>query len=103
MEAFGAVAKSQEIEFKALEGSLSMMSKVLNDVLDFNRMDSGRFESVLKVGYLEGIIVIGLIAIPFHFSCSRTLSTRSCVHYLFHCGWQRMQEASNSLRTLTRP
>ncbi|KAI0773246.1 hypothetical protein BD413DRAFT_473180 [Trametes elegans] len=46
MQASGAVA--QDIEFKALEGSLSMMSKVLNDVLDFNRMDSGRFESVLK-------------------------------------------------------
>ena len=49
MEASGVVAKTQEIEFKELEGSLSMMSKVLNDVLDFNRMDSGRFESVLKV------------------------------------------------------
>ncbi|KAK7685740.1 hypothetical protein QCA50_011086 [Cerrena zonata] len=48
MEASGVIAKTQEIEFKALEGSLSMMSKVLNDVLDFNRMDSGRFESVLK-------------------------------------------------------
>ena len=48
MEASGTVAKGQEIEFKALEGSLSMMSKVLNDVLDFNRMDSGRFESVLR-------------------------------------------------------
>ncbi|KAI0726397.1 hybrid sensor histidine kinase [Fomitopsis betulina] len=48
MEASLSIAKSQEIEFKALEGSLSMMSKVLNDVLDFNRMDSGRFESVLK-------------------------------------------------------
>ncbi|THG98478.1 hypothetical protein EW026_g3717 [Hermanssonia centrifuga] len=48
MAASGMVAKSQEIEFKALEGSLSMMSKVLNDVLDFNRMDSGRFESVLR-------------------------------------------------------
>ncbi|KAI0664325.1 hypothetical protein C8Q70DRAFT_905421 [Cubamyces menziesii] len=46
MQASGIVA--QDIEFKALEGSLSMMSKVLNDVLDFNRMDSGRFESVLK-------------------------------------------------------
>ncbi|EJF56265.1 hypothetical protein DICSQDRAFT_71854 [Dichomitus squalens LYAD-421 SS1] len=46
MAASGAV--TQDIEFKALEGSLSMMSKVLNDVLDFNRMDSGRFESVLK-------------------------------------------------------
>ena len=48
MAASGAIAKGQEIEFKALEGSLSMMSKVLNDVLDFNRMDSGRFESVSK-------------------------------------------------------
>ena len=48
MDASGTVAKAQEIEFKALEGSLSMMSKVLNDVLDFNRMDSGRFESVLR-------------------------------------------------------
>ena len=38
----------QSIEFKALEGGLSMMSKVLNDVLDFNRMDSGRFESVAR-------------------------------------------------------
>jgi hypothetical protein len=27
MEASGTIAKSQEIEFKALEGSLSMMSK----------------------------------------------------------------------------
>ncbi|KZP17575.1 hypothetical protein FIBSPDRAFT_920629 [Athelia psychrophila] len=48
MDASGTVAKGQEIEFNALEGSLSMMSKVLNDVLDFNRMDSGRFESVSK-------------------------------------------------------
>lgn len=32
MQASGTVA--QDIEFKALEGSLSMMSKVLNDVLD---------------------------------------------------------------------
>ncbi|KAH8077880.1 hypothetical protein BXZ70DRAFT_1002843 [Cristinia sonorae] len=48
MDASGVLPKGQEIEFKALEGSLNMMSKVLNDVLDFNRMDSGRFESVLK-------------------------------------------------------
>ncbi|KAA1470157.1 hypothetical protein DENSPDRAFT_774313 [Dentipellis sp. KUC8613] len=47
MQASG-FAKAQDIEFKALEGSLGMMSKVLNDVLDFNRMDSGRFESVAK-------------------------------------------------------
>ncbi|THH30116.1 hypothetical protein EUX98_g4100 [Antrodiella citrinella] len=48
MEASGQMPTGQEIEFNALEGSLNMMSKVLNDVLDFNRMDSGRFESVLK-------------------------------------------------------
>lgn len=34
MDASGIIARHQEIEFKALEGSLSMMSKVLNDVLD---------------------------------------------------------------------
>jgi hypothetical protein len=28
------IAKDHEVEFSALEGSLSMMSKVLNDVLD---------------------------------------------------------------------
>ncbi|TFK97711.1 hypothetical protein BDV98DRAFT_255564 [Pterulicium gracile] len=38
----------QDIEFSALVGSLTMMSKVLNDVLDFNRMDSGKFESVSR-------------------------------------------------------
>ncbi|KAF9466155.1 hypothetical protein BDZ94DRAFT_249341 [Collybia nuda] len=48
MEASGSVDKDQAIEFSALEGSLSMMSKVLNDVLDFNRMDSGRLESVFQ-------------------------------------------------------
>ncbi|KIJ21004.1 hypothetical protein PAXINDRAFT_125610 [Paxillus involutus ATCC 200175] len=48
MEASGAVSKSQEIEFMALGGSLVMMSKVLNDMLDFNRMDSGRFEILSK-------------------------------------------------------
>ncbi|KAH0836785.1 Tco5, signal transduction HAMP domain histidine kinase [Lanmaoa asiatica] len=48
MEASGAVSKAQEIEFMALGGSLVMMSKVLNDMLDFNRMDSGRFEILSK-------------------------------------------------------
>ncbi|KAK7056448.1 hypothetical protein VNI00_003003 [Paramarasmius palmivorus] len=48
MSASGTIAKSQEIEFNALEGSLSMMSKVLNDMLDFNRMDSGNFESLSR-------------------------------------------------------
>jgi hypothetical protein len=33
-----AIQREHEIEFNALEGSLNMMSKVLNDVLDFNRM-----------------------------------------------------------------
>ncbi|KAG8707374.1 hypothetical protein FRC08_000531, partial [Ceratobasidium sp. 394] len=42
------LSREHDVEFNALEGSLSMMSKVLNDVLDFNRMDSGRFESVSK-------------------------------------------------------
>lgn len=45
MSACGAVSPSHEVEFNALEGSLNMMSKVLNDVLDFHRMDSGKFES----------------------------------------------------------
>ncbi|KDQ49238.1 hypothetical protein JAAARDRAFT_43030 [Jaapia argillacea MUCL 33604] len=48
MEASGVIGKGQEVEFRALEASLTMMSKVLNDVLDFNRLDSGRFESVSK-------------------------------------------------------
>ncbi|KAJ7117815.1 hypothetical protein C8R44DRAFT_201560 [Mycena epipterygia] len=42
------IAKDHEVEFSALEGSLSMMSKVLNDVLDFNRMDSGKLESLCR-------------------------------------------------------
>ncbi|KZV96435.1 hypothetical protein EXIGLDRAFT_733351 [Exidia glandulosa HHB12029] len=46
MEASNSIDSSLSIEFVALQGSLSMMSKVLNDVLDFNRMDAGRFESV---------------------------------------------------------
>ncbi|KIK56435.1 hypothetical protein GYMLUDRAFT_47200 [Collybiopsis luxurians FD-317 M1] len=48
MSATGTIAKSLELEFTALEGSLNMMSKVLNDVLDFNRMDSGKFESLSR-------------------------------------------------------
>ncbi|KAF5386421.1 hypothetical protein D9757_006632 [Collybiopsis confluens] len=48
MSATGSIAKSLELEFNALEGSLNMMSKVLNDVLDFNRLDSGKLESLSK-------------------------------------------------------
>ncbi|KAG8931173.1 hypothetical protein FRC02_003114 [Tulasnella sp. 418] len=46
MDAAGVFGDKESVEFTALEGSLNMMSKVLNDVLDFNRMDAGRFESV---------------------------------------------------------
>ncbi|KAF5360111.1 hypothetical protein D9757_011734 [Collybiopsis confluens] len=48
MSAAGSIAKSLELEFNALEGSLNIMSKVLNDVLDFNRLDSGKLESLSK-------------------------------------------------------
>ncbi|KAF9454382.1 hypothetical protein P691DRAFT_797172 [Macrolepiota fuliginosa MF-IS2] len=48
MEAYASVMKDQQLEFNALSGSLSMMSKVLNDVLDFNKMDSGKFESASR-------------------------------------------------------
>ncbi|KAK0466941.1 uncharacterized protein EV420DRAFT_655987 [Desarmillaria tabescens] len=48
MDASGTVPRSQLLEFNALEGSLSQMSKVLNDVLDFNRMDSGKFEVLMR-------------------------------------------------------
>nr|GAT57971.1 histidine kinase [Mycena chlorophos] len=40
----GIITKDHEIEFGALNYSLSMMRNVLNDILDFNRMDSGNFE-----------------------------------------------------------
>lgn len=48
IEASGTVSKPLELEFNALMGSLTVMSKVLNDVLDLNRMDAGKFESVSK-------------------------------------------------------
>ncbi|KAK0239193.1 hypothetical protein EDD85DRAFT_1022584 [Armillaria nabsnona] len=48
MDASGTVPRGQLLEFNALEGSLSQMSKVLNDVLDFNRMDSGKFEVLMR-------------------------------------------------------
>ncbi|KAG8733550.1 hypothetical protein FRC11_005303 [Ceratobasidium sp. 423] len=51
-----AIQREHEIEFNALEGSLNMMSKVLNDVLDFNRMDSGRFETVSKPFAFHAVI-----------------------------------------------
>ncbi|KAJ8589557.1 hypothetical protein M405DRAFT_791542 [Rhizopogon salebrosus TDB-379] len=59
MAASHAVSKVQEIEFMALEGSLVMMSKVLNDMLDFNRMDSGRFE-ILSKPYAFHVVIRSL-------------------------------------------
>jgi len=74
MSACGAVSQSHDVEFNALEGSLNMMSKVLNDVLDLcvdrnecfpqrlliaccsHRMDSGKFESFNKVRCLLPVI-----------------------------------------------
>ncbi|TDL16755.1 hypothetical protein BD410DRAFT_901857 [Rickenella mellea] len=46
LEATGSIDMQQTVEWAALGGSLTMMSKVLNDVLDFNRLDSGRFSTV---------------------------------------------------------
>ena len=76
MSACGVVSQSHEVEFNALEGSLNMMSKVLNDVLDLyvnrnevfppclliehysHRMDSGKFESFNKVRRLFSVITL---------------------------------------------
>lgn len=84
MEATGVFHKDN-IEFTALEGSLNMMSKVLNDVLDLyahlsssacaradaqpvvphsNRMDSGRFESVSRPYAFHKVIKSMLV--PLH-------------------------------------
>ncbi|KAF8916086.1 hypothetical protein CPB85DRAFT_1432449 [Mucidula mucida] len=48
MDAFGMVPRTMSLEFSALEGSLSQMSKVLNDILDFHRMDGGKFEVLMR-------------------------------------------------------
>ncbi|KAF8727525.1 hypothetical protein AX14_007338 [Amanita brunnescens Koide BX004] len=48
LDASGGISGEQQLEFSALTGSLSMMSKVLNDVLDFHRLDSGKFETVSR-------------------------------------------------------
>ncbi|KAF9653821.1 hypothetical protein BDM02DRAFT_3086441 [Thelephora ganbajun] len=48
MSACNAVDKSHEVEFQALEGSLSMMSKGWLLTINSHRMDSGKFESCNK-------------------------------------------------------
>ncbi|GAA5904332.1 uncharacterized protein JCM6883_006452 [Sporobolomyces salmoneus] len=44
------------IEYSALEGSLQMMSQVLNDVLDFSRMERGGFSSVSRPFSLHNLM-----------------------------------------------
>ncbi|GAA5968789.1 hypothetical protein JCM11641_000734 [Rhodosporidiobolus odoratus] len=44
------------IEYDALEGSLQMMSQVLNDVLDFSRMERGGFSSVSRPFSLHNVM-----------------------------------------------
>ncbi|KAJ7580150.1 hypothetical protein C8J56DRAFT_962344 [Mycena floridula] len=48
MGASGTVVKEMELEYEAVKGSLEQMGQVLNDILDFNRIDLGYFESVSK-------------------------------------------------------
>jgi signal transduction histidine kinase len=42
-DAFRHAEKDQEVEIQALESSMSAMKQVLDDVLDLQRMDSGKF------------------------------------------------------------
>ncbi|KAM0756348.1 hypothetical protein T439DRAFT_352046 [Meredithblackwellia eburnea MCA 4105] len=44
------------VEYAALEGSLQMMSQVLNDVLDFTRMEKGGFSSVSRPFSLHNVM-----------------------------------------------
>jgi signal transduction histidine kinase len=49
----GPAAHEHKVEFTALSGSLNQMSAVLNDILDFNRMESGKFAFVAQVRTLS--------------------------------------------------
>lgn len=46
----------QQVEVEALEASLSMMQQVLNDALDFHKMDAGRFDSHPRPFQLHRVI-----------------------------------------------
>jgi len=49
-------SSEQAVEYAALEGSLQMMSQVLNDVLDFSRMERGGFSSVSRPFSLHAVM-----------------------------------------------
>ena len=106
MSACGAVSQSHEVEFNALEGSLNMMSKVLNDVLDLcvnrseclplylliapysHRMDSGRFESFNKVQRIFSLncstFLSFIVPSPMFFIKSWNRFLRLCALILIH-------------------
>ncbi|GAA5928468.1 hypothetical protein JCM10213_005744, partial [Rhodosporidiobolus nylandii] len=58
IQGHGIISKDSEyaIEYDALEGSLQMMSQVLNDVLDFSRMERGGFSSVSRPFSLHNVM-----------------------------------------------
>ena len=60
--ALKAAETEQGVEISALEGSLQMILRILNDVLDLQKMDSGRFEQ-------------SLIPFPFHHEIQSMLGT----------------------------
>ncbi|KAK4697014.1 hypothetical protein P7C70_g8280, partial [Phenoliferia sp. Uapishka_3] len=51
-----AEGQPHSIEYSAIESSLRMMSQVLNDVLDFSRMERGGFSSVSRPFSLHGVL-----------------------------------------------
>ncbi|KAM0747572.1 hypothetical protein T439DRAFT_383198 [Meredithblackwellia eburnea MCA 4105] len=54
-DAFHGQTEHRE-EYAALDSSLKMMSQVLNDVLDFSRMEKGGFSSVSRPFSLHGVM-----------------------------------------------
>ena len=102
MSACGAVSQTHEVEFNALEGSLNMMSKVLNDVLDLcvnlndgslcclltgcysHRMDSGKFESFNKVRCLPSVVALRSSSLT---APSPTFFIKSWNRFLHLYGW----------------
>ncbi|KAF8322206.1 hypothetical protein DL93DRAFT_2072073 [Clavulina sp. PMI_390] len=56
IEASGIMTKELSLEFTALKGSLGMMSQVLSDILDFNKMDAGQLVTVERPYHLHKAI-----------------------------------------------